>query len=157
MQRELSKEALSEVEKIKKDFPNNQSALMMVMRVVEKEFGYLDEESCEYIAKLLDLTPSFVLGLLNFYFHFKREFHGKYRIMLCSTLMCYMRGGKEIGQYLEQKLNIKFGERTPDGKFSLEKVECIGACHKAPTMQINDDYYYELTKEKIDKILDNLE
>ena len=153
----LSDKSIQEIEDIKKQFPNNQSALMMVMRVVEKELGYLDSEKCEIIAKLLDLTPAYVYGCLKFYFHFKREYHGKYRIMICSTLACNLRGSENVLEYLEKKLNIENGNRTADGKFSIEKVECLGACDKAPVMQINEKTYYELTPEKIDTIIDNLE
>jgi len=157
MVREFSKEALKELEGIINQFPNAKSSLMMVMRFAEKEFGYIDAETCQYIASLLNLSPAYVYGNLNFYFHFNREFHGKYRIMVCCTLMCHMKGAGDIVSYLEKKLGIKVGERTHDGKFSLEKVECLGACHKSPMMQINDKDYYDLTNDKIDEILDKLE
>ena len=157
MGREFSDITIKEVNEIVNQFPNKKSSLMMVMRVAEREFGYLDTEKCEYIAKMLGLSPIYVLGCLRFYYHFKREFHGKYRIMVCCTLMCDMKGALDIVSYLENQLSIKVGERTADGKFSLEKVECIGACHKSPAMQINEKDYYDLTPSKIDEILKSLE
>jgi NADH-quinone oxidoreductase subunit E len=135
-------------------FPNKQSALMNTMRMAEEEFGYLDAEACTYVAHLLDLAPAHVYGCLKFYFHFKEEHHGTHRIMVCSTLMCAMRDSKSIVEYLQEKLGIGIGEKTADGKFSIEKVECLAACHRAPVMQIDDKTYYELTPEKIDTILE---
>jgi len=97
-----------------------------------------------------------VLGVASFYTMFKKEPTGRYLIQVCSTLSCSLMGAQSVVDYLERKLDIKCGGTTPDGKFSLVKVECLASCGTAPVMQINDDYYESLTEEKIDRILESL-
>lgn len=154
--KQLSKERLEEFEEILTHFPNKKAALLPTLRLVEEEFGYVDTEGCRVAAKLLDLSPAYVYGVLTFYTHYKREWHGKYRIMVCGTLMCAISKSLEIVAHLKNKLGIEVGERTADGKFSLEKVECLASCGTAPAMQINDDYYENLTIQKVDEILESL-
>jgi NADH-quinone oxidoreductase subunit E len=88
-------------------------------------------------------------------FHF--EPIGKYHIQMCKTLSCMLSGSEDIKKHLEQKLGIRFGQTTQDRKFTLSEVECLGACEKAPVIQLNEDYIFDVTIEKIDKILDELE
>ncbi|OQY26184.1 MAG: hypothetical protein B6244_14180 [Candidatus Cloacimonetes bacterium 4572_55] len=147
----------AEFKKMLRHYPNKQAAVLPSLRLFEKHFRYNDEDSCEYIAGLLGLSPAKIYGVLSFYTHYNSKHHGKYRIMVCMTLPCALMGAKSIVEYLKEKLEIDVGERTEDGKFSLEKVECLAACNKAPMMQINDHYYYHLTPEKIDQILEKLE
>lgn len=154
---ERKKEFEAEFNKLVRHFPTKQSALLPTLRLAEKYFNYNDEESCAYVGSLLDLSPAKVYGVLTFYTHYNRDYHGKYRIMVCMTLSCAIREAKSIVEHIKQKLNIDVGERTPDGKFSLEHVECLAACDRAPMMQINENYYYDLTPEKVDQILDSLE
>lgn len=156
MAKTFSDDRLAKFQQMLERFPTKQSALMNALRFAEDEFGALDAEACTYIAALLDLTPAHVYGAMRFYFHFTTKQHGTYRIMVCSTLMCAMRDSMSVLEHLEKKLGITVGECTEDRKFSIEKVECLAACHRAPVMQINKTTYYELTPEKIDEILDAL-
>ena len=147
----------AELTKLLTHFPNKQAALLPTLRLAERYFRYNDDDTCDYISQLLELPAAKVAGVLSFYTHYNREHHGKYRIMTCMTLPCALRKSQEIVDHIKDKLKIDVGECTEDGKFSLEHVECLAVCHRAPAIQINEDYYYELTPEKVDEILDNLE
>ncbi len=144
-------------QKLLKHYPNKQAALLPALRLFEEFFRYNDEDSCAYLAKLLEVSPAKVYGVFSFYTHYNRKEHGKHRIMVCMTLPCALRDSKGIVEHLKKKLEIDVGECTLDGKFSLEKVECLAACDRAPMLQINENYYYDLTPEKIDAILASLD
>ena len=90
-------------------------------------------------------APAHVHGAVTFYTMYKQRPTGKYHIQVCTTLSCMLRGSDELVEHLEQKLGIKVGETTPDGKFSLVRVECLGSCGTAPMFQLNDDYHEDLT------------
>ena len=156
MSKNFSPETVQKIQEVLMNFPTKRAALLPVLRMAEQEWGYLDEPACEVVAKHLEVSPAHVYGVLSFYTHFRRAWHGQHRIMFCRTLMCDLRGGAEIFRHIQKKLGISQGQRTKDGLFSLEKVECIASCGTAPAMQINEDYYENLTLEKVDKILDNL-
>jgi NADH-quinone oxidoreductase subunit E len=94
--------------------------------------------------------------VVTFYTMFKQQPSGKYHIQICTTLSCMLRGSDELLKHLEQKLGIKAGQTTPDGKFSIVRVECLGACGYAPMFQLNDDYYENLSLEKVDRLLESL-
>jgi NADH-quinone oxidoreductase E subunit len=157
MIKEFSKDMREEVDKLLDILPNRKAALLPVLRIAEEKFGFIDSESCRLVASILGLSPSYVYGTLTFYTHYKREFHGKYRIMVCSTLMCSLRNSKGILEHIKSKLGIDVGEKTKDGKFSIEKVECLASCGTAPSIQINDTFYEDMTTKKVDEILDSLE
>ena len=118
--------------------------------------GYTNSQIMEEIAELLDLPPLEVSETASFYTFFPKQGTGKYWIQVCTNLSCSLLGAESLVDYLEDKLKIKVGETTPDGRFTLTTVECLGSCGTAPVMQINQDYYENLTKDKIDKILDEL-
>ncbi len=147
----------AELQKLLKHYPTKQAALLPALRLFEKHFRYNDADSRRYIAGLLDLSPARVSSVFSFYTHYNRARHGRYRIMVCMTLSCAIMEAKGIVDHIGRKLSISVGQRTEDGKFSLEKVECLAACDRGPMMQINDRYYYNLTPEKVDQILDSLE
>lgn len=156
-ERTFSDAVVQEIAELQTEYPDKKSSLMMVMRVAEREFGHISAKDCAYIASFCGVSPAHVLGMLNFYFHFKRDFHGDHRIMLCSTYMCRMRGGKDVQDHLESRLGIHMGERTDDKRFSLEKVECLAACEHAPCVQVDQRTFHDVTPESMDKILAALE
>jgi NADH-quinone oxidoreductase subunit E len=156
MANQLSKEAKKNIADLLNNFPDKQAALMNAMRVIEKEFGYIDEEGVSLLSAEMKIAPAHIWGMLTFYTHFNRREHGKYRIMVCCTLMCALRGAFNILEHLKTRLGIGVGEVTEDGLFSIEKVECLASCGTAPVIQINEDYYENLTPEKLDAILDQL-
>src|SRR5512133_807536 len=126
--------------------------LPILQGVVEQE-KYLSEYSMIEIARELDLPATEVYGTATFYSFLEYTKMGKFVIRICKTITCSMKGEKQILLAIEDMLKIKVGETTPDGKFSLLQTNCLGFCHKAPAMLINNDVYTELTPEKVREIL----
>jgi NADH-quinone oxidoreductase subunit E len=138
-------------------YPDPKAACLPALWAAQQELGWISPQVCTEVAGLLGLPPAHILGVASFYTMFKKEPTGRYLIQVCSTLSCSLMGAEHVVDYLEKKLGIGCGETTPDGKFTLTKVECLASCGTAPMMQINDDYFESLTEEKIDRILDSLE
>ncbi len=157
MKVEFSEEALQQYKDILQRYPEKRAALLPTLHLAQQEFGWISREVMQYLSELMDIPVTVILDTVSFYTMFKTKPGGKYHIQVCSTLSCALRGSREIFEHLSNKLGIKAGEVTPDGKFSLVKVECLGSCGTAPVVQINDDYYEAMTPEKLDKILDELE
>jgi NADH-quinone oxidoreductase subunit E len=131
---------------------------MPTLWLAQNRFGFLSDEALGAVATALDLPKSEVIAVATFYSMYNREPVGKYILQVCCTLSCSMMGGETLVEHLKQKLGIEPGETTPDGKFTLRKVECLASCGTAPMMQINEgDFYENLTLEKVDQILDSLE
>lgn len=153
----FSKKGTEELKKILSKYPNSQSAMLPVIHLAQKEFGYIDNEVLSYIATILNLPPSMVKGSASFYTLFTEPEMGKYVIRVCQTLSCSLLGAEHLLNYISEKLGIKPGETTKDKKFTLLKCECLGSCGTAPVMMINEDYYENLSREKIDQLLESLE
>lgn len=154
---EFSEEAKKEFNEIVQKYPEKRAALLPTLHLAQREFGWISEDVMKYISELLNIPVTEVYDTASFYTMFKLQPTGKYVIQVCSTLSCYLRGSKEIVEHIKKKYNIDVGETTKDGKFTLWKVECLGSCGTAPVVQINDDYHEDMTIEKLDEILDNLE
>jgi NADH-quinone oxidoreductase E subunit len=150
---EITKKKISEL-KIK--FPERKSAILPAMHVVLEDVGYYNREILKQVAELLDLNEMDVAETVSFYTYFPKEGVGKYHIQVCTNLSCMLLGAEGLVGYLEEKLKIKAGETTPDGIFTLSAVECLGSCGTAPMMQVNQDYYENLTKAKVDQIIADL-
>lgn len=131
---------------------SRQNLLPILQGVVEQE-KYLSEFSMIEIARELDLPASEVYGTATFYSFLEHKKMGKYIIRICKTITCSMKGKNQILLAIEDMLKIHLGETSPDGRFSLLETNCLGWCHKAPAMLVNDDVYTELTPEKIREIL----
>ncbi len=153
----FSDAALKAFDEIVKRYPEKRAALLPVLHLAQREFGWLSQDVMEYVGQLLDVPVGEVYDTASFYTMFYKKPVGKYHIQVCHTLSCALRGARNIYNHLEYKLGIKNGEVTPDGKFSLVKVECLGSCGTAPVVQINDDYYEGLTIETLDDILNKLD
>ena len=152
-------ETLDRVKKIIARYPEgkHKSALLPILHIAQEELGgHLSVDVMDYVAGLLNIQPIEVYEVATFYTQYYLDKVGKYVIEVCQTGPCAMCGGEEIADYLERKLNIKTGETTKDGLFTLRKVECLGACGYAPVMQINTEFYEFLTKEKIDQTITDL-
>lgn len=153
---EFSAEAKAELDGIRAKYPIAQAALLPALHLAQREFGYVSIEAMEYVGCLLGISPARVLGVATFYTMFNKEPVGKNLVQVCMNLPCVLRGAEDMFGYISEKLGVKAGETTRDGKFTLMKVECLGACGNAPMMQINDDYYEDLTPAKVDEILGRL-
>jgi len=138
-------------------YPQAKAALLPTLWEVQKHHGWVSPEAEEWVAGRLGVSPAHVHGCVTFYTMFKQRPMGKYHIQVCTTLSCMLRGSDDLFSHLESKLGIHEGEVTPDGKFSLVRVECLGSCGTAPMFQLNDDYHEDLTIEKVDALLDSLE
>jgi NADH-quinone oxidoreductase E subunit len=156
MEVKFSKSAQSEFQQIVEKYPQTRAALLPVLHLAQREFGWISREVMHYLSEILEIPVTEVLDTATFYTMFKTRPSGKYHIQICSTLSCALRGSREVYEHLVNKLKIKDGEVTPDGKFSLLKVECLGSCGTAPVVQINDDYYEDVSLEKLDQILADL-
>lgn len=147
---------LKKVEEILTRYPDKRSALLPVLDLAQRQFGWISEPVMVYVAGLLELTPPKVFEVVTFYTMFNQKPVGKYHIQLCRTLSCALVGSDDLAGHLVKKLGIRPGETTADGMFSFKLVECLGSCGTAPAVQINDAYYEKLTREKLDQILERL-
>jgi NADH-quinone oxidoreductase E subunit len=153
----LSEAACRQIQALMSRYPQKRSALIPSLQLAQKEAGFLSHETICEIAKLFDLKPNEVNEVASFYTMLHRKPVGKYVIQVCTNISCLLCNAEDIMSHLAGKLGIKPGETTPDGKYTLLEVECLGSCGTSPVIQINDTYYEELTPEKVDKILDSLE
>jgi NADH-quinone oxidoreductase subunit E len=152
----FSPEVEAEIDRHIAKYPVKRSAILPIMFIVQRERGYLDAAGIAYIARRLDLTITDVWEVATFYTMINLKPVGKYHIQVCRTLSCQLLGAEKIVEHISKRLGIKPGETTPDGRFTLSWVECLGSCGTAPAMQIGFDYYENLTPEKVDEILDSL-
>lgn len=134
----------------------SRSALIPLMFVMQRERGYLDAGGITYLAKRLDLTITDVWETASFYSMINLKPVGRHHIQICKTLSCKIMGEPAITGHICERLGIKPGETSADGKYTISLVECLGSCGTAPMMQIGFDYYEDLTAEKVDQILAGL-
>ncbi len=149
----LNEENLKKVEELRKRYPTSQALTLPVLWLAQEQFGYISEETMKYVAKLLDVPFGHILGVVSFYTMFHREPKGKRHIEVCTNVSCMLRGSGRIVNHLEKKLGIKMGETTPDKKWTLSEVECMGSCGTAPMFAIGEEYHENLTLDKVDEIL----
>jgi NADH-quinone oxidoreductase subunit E len=153
----FSEEKIKEVNELISHYPEGKqkSALLPLLHIAQEEFGnWLDVPVMDYVAELLSIEPIEVYEVATFYSMYNLKPVGKYVFEVCQTGPCMLRGSDDIIAYIEEKLGIKPGETTPDGMFTLKTVECLGACGYAPMMQLGKHYREHLTKEKIDRLIE---
>ncbi len=155
--RQLSPERMAKFHEYAEEYPNKRSALMMTLRLAEEEFGCITDEAMEIVANLCNVPVAHVQGMVTFYTHFKRPFHGKHRFMVCATLMCALEGNTDAAlDRIRAKLGLKAGERTADGLFSCEKVECLADCDKPPVVQKDNEHFCSMRGKTMDEYIDSL-
>jgi NADH-quinone oxidoreductase E subunit len=152
----LSETITKSLNELIKIYPDKRSAVLPALQLVQNELGCISIDSMRDIAEFLDIEPIEVEETMSYYTTFHREPVGKYLIQVCTNISCSLLGAEHIVEYLKQKLEIGINQTTPDKKFTLFTVECLGACDTAPVIMINNEYYYNLTPEKIDAILATL-
>jgi len=153
----LSQAACHQIRALMGKYPRKRSALIPALQLAQKEAGYLSPETILEIAGIFDLAPNDVSSVASFYTMLYRKPMGKYLIQVCTNISCQLCNAEDILSHLIGKLGIQPGQTTQDGRFSLLEVECLGSCGTSPVIQINEDYYEELTPEKVDRILDSLQ
>ncbi len=137
-------------------YPVKRSALIPMMLYAQDTLGHLGDPILEEIAQRLDLKVLEVTETLAYYSMLHRKPLGKHHVQICTNVSCMLRGGQEMYEYVQKKMGIGNKQTTPDGNFSLEEVECIGACTGAPALQVNYDFYENLSPERVDRLLDDL-
>lgn len=153
----FSEESLALVQRMIKRYPEGKqkSALIPILHIAQAEFdGWLSSEVMDYVASLLNIQSVEAYEVASFYSMFNLKPVGKCVIEVCRTSSCWLLGAEDVIQHLEKKLNIKTGQTSSDGMFTLKSVECLGSCGTAPIMQVGADYYENLTLEKVDSLLD---
>ena len=135
-------------------YPTKRSVLVPTLLYAQDEIGYLSDEVIHEIATRLELTDLDVRNVISYYSMLTTKPRGKYNVQVCTNIACMLRGGEELLEQCERKLGVGHKGTTPDGKFTLEEVECIGACSWAPAVQVNYDFHENLTPEKLDKVLE---
>lgn len=152
----FSEETRAKHDRLLTRYPNREAAILPTLYLAQREFGYLSDEAILYVADLLGFTPARIYGVATFYTMYNKKPVGKYHLQVCRNLSCSLMGAEHLIEHVARKIGVKPGETTADGKFTLSTVECLGSCGTAPVMQVNDDYYENLTEESIDAILDGL-
>lgn len=135
-------------------YPTKRSVLVPTLLFAQDEVGFLSDEVITEIAGRLELTELDVRNVISYYSMLTTKPRGKYNVQVCRNISCFLRGADELIEHCEKKLGISDKGTTPDGLFSFEHVECIGACSWAPAAQVNYDFHENLTPEKMDKVLD---
>ena len=135
-------------------YATRQAVTLPALHLVNQRLGYVPEQAVVEIAELLQLAPAQVQDTLSFYGFFRQDKPaGRVRVWVCRSISCAARGGEDLLEYLCEKLGIRPGETTPDGRVTLEFAECLGACDYAPAMLVGDTLYKDLTREKIDQFV----
>jgi NADH-quinone oxidoreductase subunit E len=154
--KELSAERLERYRWLLGRYPERMAIILPVLRLVEEEWGVIDQDGMRYVAALLDCPPSQVMGVVSFYTHFHTEGCGRFVLDVCMTLPCATRGAGKLLEHLERELGIKAGETTPDGLFTIRKVECLASCATAPMLQCGQKYYEQLTEKDVSALIETL-
>ncbi|MEI7500209.1 MAG: NAD(P)H-dependent oxidoreductase subunit E [Bacteroidota bacterium] len=152
-------DVLKKVHELIDRYPEGQqkSALLPVLHIAQEELGgYLSVDIMDYVSSLLGIQPIEVYEVATFYSMFYLDKMGKYVIEVCRTGPCSISGGEQILTHLQDILEIKLGETTPDGLFTLKEVECLGSCGTGPVMQVNTEFYEKLTPAKVDQLINEL-
>lgn len=137
-------------------YPDKEALILPALYLVQEQEGHVSGEVMEYLAERTGVSVVHVKETATFYTMYNKSPVGKYHIQLCNNIACMLRGSEEIIEHLKKKYEVKVGETTKDGFFTLSTVECLGACGGAPVVQINDDYHENMTSDKLDEILDKL-
>jgi NADH-quinone oxidoreductase subunit E len=154
---EFSPETMARAKEIMARYPKGKekSALIPLLHLAQGEFGgWLSPEAMQYVASILNIQDIEVFEVASFYSMFNLKPVGRCLIEVCHTSSCWLMGAEDVVKHIQKRLNIKVGETTPDGQFTLKTVECLGACGYAPMMQVGDQFHEFLTLEKVDGLLE---
>jgi NADH-quinone oxidoreductase subunit E len=151
----LSAERKSILESLRPRYPNAKALTIPLLHLCQEQEGWCSPEVVDFVAAELGVPGAHVQGVVTFYTMFLKEKPGKRVLWVCRTLSCELRGAREIQQHLEQKLGVHVGQTTPDGEFTLMKAECLAACGQGPMIQLDDEFFENLTTSSVDRVLDN--
>jgi NADH-quinone oxidoreductase E subunit len=137
-------------------YPVKRSVILPALFIAQAEHGCVTDEDIKYLARRLEMRVNEVEEVVTFYSMYSRKPIGKYKLQVCRTISCMLVGCQGITERISQKLGIQVGQTTPDGKFTLQEVECLGYCDLAPVLQVNFDYHEQVTPERVDEIIAGL-
>ena len=153
----FSKDILTQVDNLLSRYPIKQNALIPILLLAQNENdGWLTEEWMQHVADICEVPLTHVEGVVTFYTMFRLKRPGKFHLQVCTCVPCCLVGGTELLEHTEKKLNIRAGHTTTDGEFSIEEMECLGACSFAPAIIVNEEYHEQVTPDKMDKLIDQL-
>ena len=156
MKKQLSEKFYKQIEKMKPRYPTNQALLLPALHFAQDEFGWISDEIMDEVALAIDIPAPVVREVITFYTMYNLKPVGKFHLQFCTNISCALMGSEELLTHCEKKLGIEAGETSADKKFTITEVECLRACGTAPCVQINNDYYENLTADRLDKVLDGL-
>lgn len=145
-----------DIEKHLAKYPHSHSAVMPLLYIAQEEYGHITEDAIQEISELVGMSPTDVKGIIGYYTLYYDKEKGRYLLQICTDLPCALRGAEQFNEHVCQRLGIKPGETTEDGLFTVENVMCIGACDRAPVMQVNFHFHENLDNEKVDKLIESL-
>jgi NADH-quinone oxidoreductase subunit E len=151
----LTAEEIHEINEEIGMYPYKQAACIEALKVVQNHRRWVSDENIQDLAQLLEMSAEEIDSVATFYNLIYRKPVGKYVILLCDSVSCYIMGYETVLSYIEKKLGIKMGETTSDDRFTLLPVPCLGTCDHAPAMMVGPDLHRDLTQEKLDQILDS--
>jgi NADH-quinone oxidoreductase subunit E len=152
----FSGEQLAEVRRLQALYPDKRGALLPVLHMAQETFGYISLPVEEYVGGLFELSPAHVHEVVTFYTLYFQQPRGRHIVAVCHNLSCTLAGAKDLLAHVTRRLGIDPGETTPDGRVTLQSVECLCACEAAPMAQVDDRYELNLTPDKVDRILEGL-
>ncbi len=150
----FSQEELASISALKAKYPEPKAAIMPVLWMAQKKWGWLSEDVMKQVASVMDLPYAHVLGVASFYTMYFKKPMGRHHVQVCTNVSCMLRGGEQLYNHARQRLGIGHNQATSDGMFSLEEVECMGACGGAPMIAINEIFYENATASQLDSLLD---
>ncbi len=156
MEFKFTPDNLEKVNNAIKRYPEKQAAVMPALWIAQEQNGWISNEVMKEVASVLDMNPEDVLGVVTFYTMYHKKPMGKYHLQVCTNVSCMLRGAYDIYENVKKNIGIDNMQVTPDQKFSLEEVECMGSCGTAPMIAINEDYFENVSAEKVEEILKSL-
>jgi NADH-quinone oxidoreductase subunit E len=156
MSKLLSQQFYDEMRQLEPRYPTKVALLLPALHAAQKEYGWLSGDVMNEVAEYIGIHAAQVREVASFYTMYNLKPVGKYHLKVCTNVACCLRGAEDLVEHCEKKLGVKCGETTSDRRFTLMEEECLGACGTAPAMMLNEDYYENLTAEKLDELLAKL-
>lgn len=153
---EFPPEARERIDRILTRYPTKQAALLPVLWVAQETWGWVSREAAEEVARLLEISPAHVSGVLTFYTMYNLRPVGRHLLQFCTSISCHIAGAGQLLDHCRNRLGIDLGQTTEDGRFTMVEVECIAGCDRAPSMMINDAYHEPMDAARLDALLNDL-
>ena len=153
---EFPPDARERIDRILARYPTKQAALLPILWVAQETWGWVSREAAEEVARIVEVPPAHVSGVLTFYTMYNLAPVGRHLLQFCTSISCHLAGAGRLLEHCRRRLGIDLGQTTPDGRFTLTEVECIAGCDRAPSMMINDAYHEPMDAAKLDSLLERL-